>query len=120
MVRWTKSEDVIVVNVLETSLPRLTTTRLDPTFQSVSKVLCVIDVVEGPTLSHGFLHFGCLCLYIDLIVTSYQFPQIVGSLYGPRDSKAQREHEVQVRVFVAGMRAKLIPEIPTLKPERVN
>lgn len=49
MARWTKSEDVIVVNVLETSLPRLTTTRLDLTFQSVSKVLCVIDVVEGPT-----------------------------------------------------------------------
>ena len=59
---WTKSEDVIVEYVPETSLPRLTTTRLDLTFQSVSKVLCVVNVVEAPTSSHDLLHFVGPCL----------------------------------------------------------
>ena len=62
MVIWNKSEVVIVVVLLETSLPRQTIMRLNLTFQSVSKVLCVVNVVEAPTSSHGLLHFGCPCL----------------------------------------------------------
>ena len=59
---WTECEDAIVGNVLETSPPRLTVTRLDLTFQSVSKVLYVVDVVEPHTSSHDHLDFICPCL----------------------------------------------------------
>ena len=67
MVMWTKSDNVIVEKVLETSLPRLTTTRLDLNFHSVSKVLCVVDVVEAHTSSHDLLHFVCPCLGLIII-----------------------------------------------------